>query len=659
MIISDHLQKNPSGKVVFTVPKDHLAEQHKQRLQQYIHEIQVESITGNSEKDIHPLVSHTDVIVCTIGKLRYEICEGKLNVDWFTLMIIDECHHVIGHSDGVHVMLRYLKVKLATPQSRRLPQVVGMSASLGAGTGKSASLDRAIEHQIGISAQLDATHGVRKVERNREELSRYVNNPESHLVMHNTRSASEPFIVILKTVMDELEGMIRESPPDSKETEQYHKWVENEIQITDLNTSPETRDRRAVLSHLLKYNTALMVYIDFNSESAKEVINFADTFDLNTVTEREEVLNNKLNTLKKQIESLEMVENPLLHQLESTIYTQYLQSETKGIVFVRTIQATNFICKWIGNSDKLKSLVRVASIVSFSRGGMPKQDQQDVIVAFKRGTFNLLVSTPVLEEGLDVPDCNFIIRYLYVSNEIAHRQTVGRARAKDSNMYIIITKGSSMSYQQSQQEERTRIEEVATEHICDLSKDKALFADRISKKQDKILQFHKRYDSKMAEQKREWADLSKVELLCKHCKTEVCKGSDVCTYGNVAAPQYVVQKKDFCEKYKRMDPKYDEAEKKRNYGGMCKLYKMQCKECSSDWGTIGWWKSINKELPLLKAESFTFKYGNETRTLKQWKMAPFTVLPYDESEEPEEQGDQGTCSFCKINVCLHCSRRVV
>lgn len=323
MIIADHLQKNPSlSKVIFTVPKDYLAEQQKQRLQQYIHGIEVESVTGSSEKDIYPLVSAVDVIVCTIGKLRYEICAKKLNVNWFTLMIIDEFHHVIGQSDGVHVMLQYLKEKTNCSNLQRLPQVVGMSASLGAGAGRSASLENAIRHQIGICAQLDATYGVRKIEINSDELARYVNNPESHLVQHNMRSTSELFIVILKSEMEKLEGMIKESPP-AKGTGQYDKWVENKMEVVRLKTSPEERDRHAVLKHLLKYNTALVVYLDFTTESAKEIINSIAPFDENTASPREQDLNTLLKTLKEQIESLEMIKNPMLHQLESAIYAQY------------------------------------------------------------------------------------------------------------------------------------------------------------------------------------------------------------------------------------------------------------------------------------------------------------------------------------------------
>ena len=642
IIIADNLQKNPSGKVALTVPTEHLAEQQKQKLQQYINGIKVECVTGSRDNDVFPLVSSFDVIVCTMGKLRYEIEGRKLNVNSFTLMIVDECHHVIGHNDGVYVMLQYLEQKLATtPHSQRLPQVVGMSASLGTGAGKSVSPENAIGHQIGICARLDATYGVRMVEINKDELKQYVNNPESHLVMQKERCTSEPFLVILKSTMEKLENMIQESP-STKGTEQYQKWVENEMLISELKTSSEERHRYAVLNHLLIYNAALIVYLDFTIGSAKEIINSIEPFDENTVSQREKELNILLSTLKQQIEYLEMFENPLLHQLESTVYSQYSKSDKmKGIVFVRTIQATEIICKWIATSEMLKASVRVASIVSFSRGGMAKNDQLDTINSFKRGDFNLLVSTPVLEEGLDVPDCNFIVRYLYVPNEIAHRQTMGRARAKDSHLYIIITQGSNMSYQQKLQEKKSRIEEVATERVCDLSKSEKVFDISICQKQQNIVEYHRSYEMKRAKQRREWEDPSMVQLLCRKCKTNVCKGSDVYSYGNVSAPHYIVPNKDFSQRYTVKEPKYDEAEKKRNYGDMVKLYKMHCKKCSEDWGIIEWWKSLSKEFPLLKAESFTFTYYKATKTFKKWKSAPFQVNSYYEVEELEETDVHG------------------
>lgn len=99
-----------------------------------------------------------------------------------------------------------------------------------------------------------------------------------------------------------------------------------------------------------------------------------------------------------------------------------------------------------------------------------------------------------------------------------------------------------------------------------------------------------------------------------HCKGQACRESDVCTFGNKSAPHHIVPNKSFCLKYTTKDLKHDEAEKKQNYGEMVKLRRMHCKECSEDWGIIGWWKSISKEFPLLKAQSFTFKYGDATKT---------------------------------------------
>lgn len=65
---------------------------------------------------------------------------------------------------------------------------------------------------------------------------------------------------------------------------------------------------------------------------------------------------------------------------------------------------------------------------SFSFPTPPSQrDQQEVIQKFRTGTLNLLVATSVAEEGLDIPQCNVVVRYGLLTNEISMVQVLKAA----------------------------------------------------------------------------------------------------------------------------------------------------------------------------------------------------------------------------------------
>lgn len=57
--------------------------------------------------------------------------------------------------------------------------------------------------------------------------------------------------------------------------------------------------------------------------------------------------------------------------------------------------------------------------------GTSRAEQENAVKEFNNGELNGLVATNILEEGLDIPDCNFVINYNYVGNEISTRQTAG------------------------------------------------------------------------------------------------------------------------------------------------------------------------------------------------------------------------------------------
>lgn len=56
---------------------------------------------------------------------------------------------------------------------------------------------------------------------------------------------------------------------------------------------------------------------------------------------------------------------------------------------------------------------------------MSQLQQQNAIEKFASGEVRLLVATSVAEEGLDIPECNLVIKYNHVGNEVTTVQTRG------------------------------------------------------------------------------------------------------------------------------------------------------------------------------------------------------------------------------------------
>ena len=57
---------------------------------------------------------------------------------------------------------------------------------------------------------------------------------------------------------------------------------------------------------------------------------------------------------------------------------------------------------------------------------MSQTDQLVTLERFKNKEIQGIVATSVAEEGIDIPDCDLVILYNYIGNEVSYKQAMGR-----------------------------------------------------------------------------------------------------------------------------------------------------------------------------------------------------------------------------------------
>lgn len=83
---------------------------------------------------------------------------------------------------------------------------------------------------------------------------------------------------------------------------------------------------------------------------------------------------------------------------------------------------------------------------------------------FRHEQLNVLISTAIIEEGIDVPACNLVIRFNKPANFSSYMQSKGRARAKEGALFILLRDESDINEFSKNSEEYRNYEEI--EKVC-------------------------------------------------------------------------------------------------------------------------------------------------------------------------------------------------
>jgi len=134
------------------------------------------------------------------------------------------------------------------------------------------------------------------------------------------------------------------------------------------------------------------------------------------------------------------VEHPKISRVMSLVSSKINSgADTRVIVFSQYRETCEMLVEKLSKIEN----VRVAKLIGQSKGGLKQKEQVSMLEDFRSGKYNVIVSTSVGEEGLDVTSTDMVIFYEPVPSEIRTIQRRGRTGRKNmGEVYVLVAKGT-------------------------------------------------------------------------------------------------------------------------------------------------------------------------------------------------------------------------
>ncbi|WP_456472613.1 DEAD/DEAH box helicase [Methanocaldococcus sp.] len=417
LVIAGLLSKK-DGKVLILAPTRPLVEQHYRNLKELLNIDGIVALTGKiPPAKREKLYKEGKIFIATPQVIENDIVSGRLNIDDFILLVADEAHHTVGNHAYAYVAKKF-KDKV---------HILALTASPG--------------HDVDKVMEICENLGIRRIEfrdENDEDVKPYVAKVK-------TIPIKIDLPLEFKNAIKLLDEAIKERLKFLKDFGVIDSINVTKTELLELNNKLFSYDEEVkydlirVCSEALKLMYAkellesqgkgvFLKYIDKlssqKSKSAKNVVS----------DERVKKAVNLIKNLDIEHPKYEKLLNIIKNILEKN-------KDEKIIVFAQYRDTVDKIVELL-NKNNIKAIKFIGQSCRDGKG-MSQKEQIKAIETFKREG-NVLVSTSVSEEGIDIPAVNYVIFFEPVPSEIRAIQRRGRAmRGEGGVCYILISKGTS------------------------------------------------------------------------------------------------------------------------------------------------------------------------------------------------------------------------
>ncbi|AGB39717.1 DEAD/DEAH box helicase [Natronococcus occultus] len=428
LLVTARRLEEVGGTALMLAPTKPLVQQHaefyREALQVPDDEIVV--FTGDvSPDDRAALWEDATVVMATPQVIENDLVGSRISLSDVTHCTFDECHRATGDYAYNYIAERY-------HADARDPLVTGMSASPG---GDEEAILEVCENlglqEVEVMTEEDAdvaefTHDT-DVEWERIDL------PEEVLEI---RDALNEVITDRLETLKEL-GVAGSTQPDQSQKDLNR--MRAELQRLIDNDQSEGFEGMSVHAEVMKLRQAVTLVETQSVEALRRYFdrqrNQARSSGASKASQRM-VSDPRVREAMRRAEKFDELHPKYRKSRMLLAETLGLEDGERVIVFTESRDTAEALTEFLSESFDAKRFVGQGD--REGSDGMTQKEQQEVLDAFRAGKFEVLVSTSVAEEGLDVPEVDLVLFYEPVPTAIRSIQRKGRTGRQSEGRVVVL-----------------------------------------------------------------------------------------------------------------------------------------------------------------------------------------------------------------------------
>lgn len=440
LLAAHRMNKNPETDVLMLAPTRPLVLQHSETFKETM-DLPSETfkvLTGKTSPERRKNVwKEGGIFFATPQTMERDIIAGRLALNEFSLLIFDEAHRAVGNYPYGFIAEEYY---VATDD----PLILGLTASPG-GT-------REKIQKVKKNLKID------RVEIRSEDhpnVKPYVQPIEMERVM---LELPEPVGKIKKFLEKQLKDHLRELKNldflDSIQKVGKRELLEVQKKIKEKQRRESPNPPRYIFTGMMEQAAAFRLshciellesqglealdkYLDRLTHKAKSSGSPKSLRLLSRDPRMKKVIRLVENTAGR-------VKNPKIEKAREIVRKELSENpDSRVILFAHYRDSIEQLIKSFEDMESVRPVKFIGQSNRREENGLTQKEQGEILEKFRDGNFNLLVSTAVGEEGLDIAGVDLAIFYEAVPSEIRSIQRRGRTgRESPGRVVVLLMKGT-------------------------------------------------------------------------------------------------------------------------------------------------------------------------------------------------------------------------